>query len=260
MSMTELSAPLDPLSEDDFNALEKTLENSLREIESLQSTTDFLPRLQSYQEIRRQRARKRPKADKKPENAYHHGNLRQSFITITMEQAEIHGISEISLRNIAKQAGVSAPALYRHFKDKEALLAAVAEQGFLELYEWLTIAAPEIIPPEQALPRFFSAYIEFMSTYPVYFHLMFGPELQNRQSYPDLLTAHEKLLSLLIALILRGRQAQIFSQSISVEAQALSCWSALHGFAGLSIMGLIDNNKDSLSQLINGLSHGLQLE
>lgn len=243
------------LSDEDFDALEKVLEDSLADGEA---TDEFLPQIQIYQETRRQRLRKRPKASKKPEDAYHHGNLRQSLITITMEQAEEKGISDLSLRTIAKQAGVSAPALYRHFADKEALLAAVAEQGFEELHDWLTFAAPAEMPCHQRLKRFFGAYLEFMAAYPVYFQLMFAPDLKDRSRYPSLLRAHEKSMSLLIHLIVSGREQGVFSRELAAEAQVLSCWSALHGYTGLYIMGMLGSEQNLLELLLEGLEKGLR--
>lgn len=256
VSMSEPTPLPNPLSDQDFDALEKALEDSFAD---LQTTTDLLPTIQVYQQTRRQRLRKRPKASKKAEDSYHHGNLRQSLITITMEQAEAKGISELSLRTIAKQAGVSAPALYRHFEDKEALLAAVAEQGFIELHDWLAFAAPAEIPVMQRLERFFAAYLEFMNSYPVYFQLMFGPELQERQRYPGLLSAHESSMSLLINLILVGREEGLFSTALSAEAQVITCWSALHGFAGLYITGMLGTDQNLLDNLLEGLLKGLAI-
>lgn len=243
-----------PLSDADFDALEKALEASLSDSDS---TAEMLPPIQIYQQTRRQRLRKRPKAEKKSEDAYHHGNLRQSLISITMEQAEAKGISELSLRNIAKQAGVSAPALYRHFADKEALLAAVAEQGFVELHDWLAFAAPNEMACMARLRRFFEAYLEFMASYPVYFQLMFGPELQDRSRYSGLLTAHESSMSLLIALIVEARKQNVFRTDVSAEAQVMACWSALHGFAGLSIMGMLGKEHALIEPLLEGLLKGL---
>ncbi|HEY9842862.1 MAG: TetR/AcrR family transcriptional regulator [Candidatus Sericytochromatia bacterium] len=248
------TTPSDPLSDEDFDALEQALEASLT---GVQTTTDLLPPIHVYQETRRQILRKRPKADKKPEDSYHHGNLRASLISITMEQAEAKGISDLSLRTIAKQAGVSAPALYRHFQDKEALLAAVAEQGFEELHDWLKFAAPREMPCRQRLRRFFEAYLEFMAAYPVYFQLMFGPEFKERGRYPGLLKAHESSMSLLIHVIVKGREQNVFTTTVSAEAQVLSCWSALHGYAGLYITGMLGSDKNLLDTLLEGLSKGL---
>ena len=244
------------LSDEDFDALEKALEDSLSEGET---TSELLPQIQIYQETRRQRLRKRPKASKKPEDSYHHGNLRQSLITITMEQAEEKGIAELSLRTIAKQAGVSAPALYRHFADKEALLAAVAEQGFEELHDWLSFAAPPEMGCRQRLRRFFAAYLEFMANFPVYFQLMFAPDLKDRSRYPGLLAAHEKSMSLLIHLIVTGREQGIFAKEVSAEAQVLTCWSALHGYTGLYIMGMLGSEENMIALVLEGLDKGLGL-
>jgi len=246
-----------PLSETELDALENALKQSLETADLAGETA--LPPLQIFQEARRQRHRLRPQAAFKPKDTYHHGNLRESLIAITMEQAEDKGIGQLSLRAIAKQAGVSAPALYRHFKDKEALLVAVAEKGFQELSAWLNFAAPPEMPFQQRLRRFFQAYLNFMVTYPLYFQLMFGAEIQQRQHYPELQAAHEAMMQPLVDLILSGRQAQYFNQQAPADEQVLHCWTSLHGFASLQVMGLLEADSQALlDALLNSMLQGLQ--
>lgn len=207
-----------------------------------------LPPLHVFQQVRRQRARLRPQAAIKPKDTYHHGNLRESLIAITMQQAEAKGLGELSLRAIAKEAGVSAPALYRHFKDKEALLAAAAEQGFQELVAWLEFTAPAALPVQQRLKRFCQAYLRFMLSYPLYFQLMFGGEIRARQSYPPLISAQEEMLAPLIQIILSGRQQGLFRDDIATETQVLHCWSSLHGLTGLLVLNVLDAGDEHTQQ------------
>lgn len=255
----------DPASDPDHNqrellALEALLTQALEE--AYLSEHAALPPLQVFQQVRRQRAQLRPQAATKPKNTYHHGNLRESLIAITMQQAEVKGLGELSLRAIAKEAGVSAPALYRHFKDKEALLAAAAEHGFQELLAWLEFAAPPALPVRQRLKRFCQAYLRFMLSYPLYFQLMFGPDIQTRQNYPGLISAQESMLAPLIQMILNGRREGLFRDDVSTETQVLHCWSSLHGLTSLLVLNVLDGDdtsrESSLSDLLSQLLLSLQ--
>src|ERR1044072_1136538 len=67
---------------------------------------------------------------RKPENTYHHGDLRDALIKAALREAEQGGTEAISIKALAKQLGVSQPAPYRHFADREALLAAVTAEAF----------------------------------------------------------------------------------------------------------------------------------
>ncbi|WP_156508836.1 TetR/AcrR family transcriptional regulator, partial [Oleiphilus sp. HI0132] len=71
---------------------------------------------------------------------YHHGDLRNKLISISLEMLQENGMPGLSLRKLAERAGVSRSAPYHHFKDKNDLLAAVAEQGFEVLTEQLSSA------------------------------------------------------------------------------------------------------------------------
>lgn len=247
-----------PLSDDELLELESELEQSLDAAE-LGADLAFPP-LASYQEARRQRLRRRPQSAKKPKDSYHHGNLRQSLLLIAMEQAVAKGIAQLSLRGIAKQAGVSAPALYRHFKDKEALLAAVAIQGYEELLDWLKFAAPENMQPSQRLSRLCQAYLEFMKAYPLYYQLMFGFEIQDRSQYAELMSMHENLTRMLVDLVLEARSAGYFKETLATDRQLTLFWSALQGYTHLYILGLLGQDIEpaqGLKDLIQSLFAGL---
>ena len=69
---------------------------------------------------------------------YHHGNLRQSLLEASMRLLDKEGLEALSLRRLAEEVGVSRQAPYHHFKDKQALLAAIGEEGF-SLLNWLLI-------------------------------------------------------------------------------------------------------------------------
>lgn len=235
------------LSDDDLDLLEKSLETSLNQA-NLSGVA--LPPLQSFQEARRNYLR-RPQAKTKSKGSYHHGNLRESLISITMAQAEEKGIAQVSLRSIAREAGVSAPAMYRHFADKDALMVAVAEQGFHELRDWLRFAAPSEIPFKLRLPRFCMAYLNFMTEYALYFQLMFGLEIKHRHGYPRLAQAYEEIMALWADLVISGRQMGALRIDTPAEDQVLHLATTLHGFSNFCVLGMLE--KDQLEALLKHL-------
>ncbi|MGV3525554.1 MAG: TetR/AcrR family transcriptional regulator [Candidatus Sericytochromatia bacterium] len=255
--MSESTLPTDsPLSDDELDALEQALHDAL---EQDTPVSELLPPVQAYQATRRQRQRLRPTVARKAQNTYHHGNLRQSLIGIAMEHAAATGVHGLSLRQIAKQAGVSAPALYRHFADKDALLAAVAEQGLEELKSWLEEAVAPGIPPQQGLLRLARSYTDFMHAYPLYRQLLLGAEVFQRERFPALMPIYQDTLAPLVRLLLEGRQTGVFHTQLAPEDQALLVWTALGGLALLLEQGMVDAGREAvLAGWLAVLQQGLQ--
>src|SRR5882757_10712815 len=104
---------------------------------------------------------------------YHHGDVRAACLRAAMELLEEGGATALSLRAVARRAGVSAAAPYRHYADREALVSAVAAVGYGELAERLAAAHPSPSTPEQ-LASVAIAYVQFALERPALFRLMFG--------------------------------------------------------------------------------------
>src|ERR1700716_351231 len=104
---------------------------------------------------------------------YHHGNLRPALVRAAMELLEEGGEAALSLRAVARRAGVSPAAPYRHFPDREALVSAVAAQGYRELAERLAAAHPAPATPED-LADVAVAYVQFALAHPALFRAMFS--------------------------------------------------------------------------------------
>src|SRR4030088_2135412 len=103
---------------------------------------------------------------------YHHGDLRAALVLAAMELLEESGETELSLRAVARRAGVSPAAPYRHYADREALVSAVAAGGYRELAERWAAAPPAPSTPGQ-LPSVAIAYVHFALDRPALFRLMF---------------------------------------------------------------------------------------
>lgn len=106
---------------------------------------------------------------------YHHGDLRNALLTAAGELLRSDGVEGLSLRRLAERAGVSRTAPYHHFADKNALLCALAVEGFAELERLIGDAQehPEQ-PIEKRLGQFVSAYLDFATRAPEQYELMFG--------------------------------------------------------------------------------------
>src|SRR5215470_16788785 len=118
--------------------------------------------------------------------SYHHGDLRQALIRSALAILSEAGVAGLSLRAAARRARVSAMAPYRHFADKEGLLAAVAEYGFHELAGRLTAAAATAADPRAGLAALGVAYVLFACDQPSLFKLMFGPMIEKKTGHPFL--------------------------------------------------------------------------
>ncbi|HZT02876.1 MAG TPA: TetR/AcrR family transcriptional regulator [Steroidobacteraceae bacterium] len=165
--------------------------------------------------------------------SYHHGDLRNALIEATVELIPAAGVRGLSLREVARAAGVSHAASYRHFRDKESLLAAVAETGFSNLGEALRRAAQSAGPdPVAKLQAAGVAYVEFAMRHPAHLHVMFGGAIGSFDRYPTLLAsarAARAELHEVVAEISRKGSAGEAEEEV-LEAAA---WSIVHGLSVL---------------------------
>ena len=163
-------------------------------------------------------------------SSYHHGNLREELIT----QAEKHlldgGVNELSLRALAREIGVSQTAPYRHFKDKNALLAALATEGFNRLLNVLRSASTD--DPADDLMKLGVAYVHFAQENTEIFRLMFGPVLLPRKQYTELFAAGREAFYSVQNIIERGAKLGVFGKD-DIPSMAHTAWAGVHGVATL---------------------------
>src|SRR5262252_8005420 len=165
---------------------------------------------------------------------YHHGDLRQALVRSALEILSEAGIAALSLRAAARRARVSAMAPYRHFADKEALLAAVAEYGFRELAARLTAATATVADPRAALAALGVAYVLFARDQPSLFKLMFGPTIEKKSGYPVLDEAGSACFNALRQAV---EAAKFFERDSDGGDVSLACWSLVHGLSSLIVDG-----------------------
>ena len=168
------------------------------------------------------------------QRSYHHGDLRQALIRSALEILSQAGVAGLSLRAAARRARVSAMAPYRHFADKETLLAAVAEYGFRELTARFTAAAAAAPDPRAALAALGVAYVVFARDEPSLFKLMFGPAIETKSAHPALDEAGRACFDALRRAV---EAAEFFDGDADLQSVSLACWSLVHGLASLIIDG-----------------------
>jgi AcrR family transcriptional regulator len=170
---------------------------------------------------------------RKPINAYHHGDLREALIKAALQEAEQGGPEAISIKALAKQLGVSQPAPYRHFADREALLAAVAAEAFRQFSAELREAIDK--PSKRSkLSRFARTTLEFGLARNGIFRLMFASRAMACAAKDGEL--HAAALET-FALLVEALEAP--AVGLLRERQALKIWASLHGVVMLAEQGLL---------------------
>lgn len=167
---------------------------------------------------------------------YHHGDLRNSLTQAGIKVLSEEGLDALSLRRVAREAEVSAAAPYRHFKDKQALLAAISESSFCELRNRL-ISAREEKPGD--LDHAGAAYLAFAQEHPQQYRLMFTYNLMCIDGLSqDLKDSSADAFGALVETIQIGMDSGLIKSSDSTQL-ALAAWALVHGVAMLLIDGIL---------------------
>ncbi|MEV0916055.1 TetR/AcrR family transcriptional regulator [Streptomyces sp. NPDC049967] len=156
---------------------------------------------------------------------YHHGDLRRAVLTAALDVIRTEGPGALSLRDLARRAGVSHAAPAHHFKDRTGLLTAIATEGY-ELFADALADAPGL--RERGV-----RYVRFATEHPAHFQVMFRPELFRAED-PDLVAAKDRASAELrtgvsgLPTARRGEDAGL---------AGTAAWSLAHGFATLLLSG-----------------------
>jgi AcrR family transcriptional regulator len=176
------------------------------------------------------------RAARKPRRAYHHGNLRRALLDEALATIRTEGVNGVTLREIGARLGVSRTALYRHFADKRALLAAVATEGFRALREQLVSAWEEGGGGRAAFQAMGTAYIGFAVANPSHYRVMFGSFLEAEAGDSALAAEAEGAFQALVdALTALQHEAIVRDDDTMLIARFV--WSVVHGVAMLAIDG-----------------------
>jgi AcrR family transcriptional regulator len=166
---------------------------------------------------------------------YHHGDLRNALIQAGQAILAAEGVAGLDLRKVARAAGVSHAAPYRHFADKQALLAAIAAQGFEQLAERMASALAAAPDDSRAqLTQLAHAYVGFAFEHPAHMREMFSGLTLDRSAHPALHTAAKVAFHHLLAVIERGQARQAIGPG-DPASLATVVWAQLHGVTMLLI-------------------------
>lgn len=167
--------------------------------------------------------------------AYHHGQLRRALMDAALDLIAESGPGGLTLRGAARRAGVSPSAPYRHFADKEALLAAVAAEGFSELADQLDEVSAQLEDPVGRILALGTAYVHFATRDGARYRLMFGHEIPSRSAHPELEEAAARTHGHLARAVADAHaEGSIEGDQRSVT---LLAWSVVHGLSSLVIDG-----------------------
>jgi AcrR family transcriptional regulator len=182
------------------------------------------------------RTPRRPVA--KREGSFHHGDLEWAILEAASQLLEKEGPLGVGLRAAARLAGVSHNAPYRHFANRESILAALATRGLGELCDRLTVAARGHRDARQSLVAIAETYVTLAAERPHLFRLMFGPEVADKVRYPAVREAGMRALQVLVDTIVEGQRTGVIRPGDPTEL-ALGHWAGVHGVASLLLDGML---------------------
>ncbi len=161
---------------------------------------------------------------------YHHGDLRSALIEAALAVLREKGMDGLSLRVLAKATGVTQAAPYSHFRDKDDLLAAVAETGFQRLALQMAEEATGRNSVQERIEKLMAAYVRFAVANKPLFQLMFSRELAVMKDYPTLAMTAGKSYALISATLSKRQASAEDTRFLTVMI-----WSLCHGLTTLIV-------------------------
>lgn len=186
--------------------------------------------------------------------SYHHGDLREALLKAACELVEELGPDGFTLREAARKVGVTHTAPYRHFADRDALLVAVAEEGFQGLHAAAMARLAGLTDPAERLQALGIAYVEYAVAHPSHFRVMHGG-IADACTEPAFVHAKGATFALLLDIVGACEAAGLIPAG-SVPRYALSAWATVHGLADLLMsgaahrMGLADGTVETVARQV----------
>ena len=181
------------------------------------------------------------RAERQSRGTYHHGDLGRTLVAAAAEIIAAEGVAALTLRGVGERAGVSRTALYRHYEDKAALLAAVALEGFRLLRSDLEAASGAArAANDDPMAALGGAYVAFGVGHPAHYRVMFGPSLMDKTRYPALVEEAQATFAVLVETIGAGQGAGRLKLGDPLRL-AQVVWSTVHGIVLLTTDGRFDH-------------------
>jgi len=183
-----------------------------------------------------------PARERLPRANYHHGDLRSALIDAAVELISERGVGGFSLAEAGRRVGVSAAAPYRHFAEREALLAAVAVRAISSLATMVVGAAPPGLAPTRRLADLGAAYVRFAGRNRALFESIFAAGI-DKTRYPEVHEAEAPLDEVLMG----GVSALCPGDPAAAEELAKALVATMHGFATMLLDGEFVHEDDPVS-------------
>lgn len=160
--------------------------------------------------------------EKTSRDAYHHGNLEEALVAAAISLIEENGVEGLSVREVAKRAGVSPGAPFRHFSSKRALLTAVAEQAGNRLTEivQVSLAEEDSKHPLDGLRAIGRGYLAWVLAYPTHFQVVSSRTLIDFDASPMLVKENEKIRLIMHGLFTSAKEQGLLRDGVDSETAA----------------------------------------
>jgi len=185
---------------------------------------------------------------------YHHGDLRRALLEEALRTIQTAGVEQLTLRGVGDKLGVSRTALYRHFADKQALLAAVGREGFRMLRDALSNEWQQHGRGRAGFEAMGVAYVRFAVAHPSHYRVMFGGFIESCAKDDEFVHEASAAFQVLVDSIVEQQQAGLVRRDDPVLL-ARFIWSVVHGIAMLVIDGQLrgsDDHGETLNQYALG--------
>lgn len=174
------------------------------------------------------------------QTSYHHGNVKKELIDAALRLMENEDIEQISLRRLAREIGVTPPAVYNHFADKQTLMVAIKTRAFAELNIYFDEACTADPDPELELRDLLLAYFSFSQQNPARFNVLFRGDVSRSHISDDFLRMSCKTINRLRRVMLAIYQKyQVQCSEEQLVNQATLAWAQVHGLIVLRDSGSI---------------------
>ena len=177
-----------------------------------------------------------PRAKAKPAKPYHHGDLRRALLDEALRTIETQGVEHLTLRTVGAKLGVSRSALYRHFADKQSLLATVGKEGFRKFRQALADAWEANGHGRLGFEAMVKAYVQFAVAHPSHYRVMFGGFIESAAKDDHFMAEARAAFQVLVDALVEQQNAGEIRRDDPI-LMARFVWALVHGTAMLFIDG-----------------------